>query len=803
MPRERLTLQSLHCVACAEQLVARLRAMPGVRTVAAVLAEQRATVDFDPELTSRQAILAEAERCGCREAGDQQLLPLPVLAHHAQTLDVTLGTAHDRMQYSAQAVGALDPVDHAAVGHAATGHLPVGPARGHAAIGHGRHDMADSASAAAMEREMRNRFLVALVLTIPAVLYSPIGTALVRIPTFGLDPNWILFTFTTPVVFWAGWVFLGGAYWSLRSRTLNMSVLVATGVLAAYLASVLLTVVGGGETYYEAAAMLVTFVLFGHWMEMKARRGTTDALRALFALVPPEATVLRDGVEVRLPTDAIAVGDLVVLRPGDRAPVDGVVERGATSMDESLITGESMPVEKTVGDRIVGGSINRGGLVVVRATGVGSESTVGRIVALVQQAQASKAPGQRLADRAAGALVVVAVSAGAITLVAWVLAGAPLLTALTFAISAVVIACPDALGLATPTAIAVGIGVGARHQILIKDAATLERLADLKIVAFDKTGTLTEGRPRLVQIAALDGDSDGLLRLLASAERGSEHPVAEAIVAAAVERGLAIADPAAFQAIAGRGLLASVDGREVTAGTRAFLVERGIDPEPLDGLAAAPIAAGATLVWIALDGDPVGVAAVADSIKPTAKEAVAMLRSLGVEPVLISGDSRTAAESVASSVGISRVYAEVLPADKASVVKQLGATAPIAMVGDGINDAPALAQADVGIAIGAGADVAIETADVVLLRSDPLDVGRALLLSKATVRKEKENLVWATIYNLLAIPIAAGVLYPSLGIMLRPEWAALLMSFSSIIVAVNAVLLRRVDGVLRAAGATR
>jgi Cu2+-exporting ATPase len=346
--------------------------------------------------------------------------------------------------------------------------------------------------------------------------------------------------------------------------------------------------------------------------------------------------------------------------------------------------------------------------------------------------------------------------------------------------------------------VAVGIGVGARHQILIKDAATLEAMAAIKTVAFDKTGTLTEGRPSLTAIEAVSGDEADLLRLTASAEQRSEHPIAQAIVAGATARGMTLADPEEFEAIAGRGLRATVDGRTVLAGNRALLTEAGVDATPLDAPATRLSAGGATLVWVAIDGQAAGAIAVADTIKPSAKAAVDLLRSLEVEPVLVSGDSRAAAEAVAAQVGITSVYAEVLPGDKAKIAGNL--PRPVAMVGDGVNDAPALAAADVGIAIGAGTDVAIETAKVVLMRSDPLDVGRAFLLSKATVRKEKENLVWASIYNVLAIPIAAGVLYPSFGIMLRPEWAALLMSVSSIIVAVNAVLLRRVDGVLRRAG---
>jgi Cu2+-exporting ATPase len=430
-------------------------------------------------------------------------------------------------------------------------------------------------------------------------------------------------------------------------------------------------------------------------------------------------------------------------------------------------------------------------------------------VALVQQAQSSKAPGQRLADRAAAYLVVLAVGAGVVTFVAWyIVGGATPLLALTFAISAVVIACPDALGLATPTAVAVGIGLGAKHNVLIKDATTLEALSRITAIVLDKTGTVTEGRPALTDVVAVDGGAGGLsqdrlLQLVASAEQGSEHPLAAAIVRGARERQLALSPVREFTAITGKGVRARVDSREVMIGNAALLVDAGIDAGPLAASAATLAAAGKTPMYVAVDGRPAGIIAVADTIKPSARTLVPLLREAGLEVVMITGDNRRTAEAVAHELGIDRVFAEVLPADKAAYVKQLQQEGKrVAMVGDGVNDAPALAQADIGIAIGAGTDVAIETADVVLMKSDPLDIIRAIWLSEATVTKMKQNLFWASIYNVLAIPVAAGVLYPSLGILLRPEWSALLMSLSSIIVATNAVLLKRVEGRLRAVGST-
>jgi Cu2+-exporting ATPase len=600
---------------------------------------------------------------------------------------------------------------------------------------------------------------------------------------------------STPVVFYSGWIFISGAYHSLRRRTLNMSVLIATGVLAAYLFSVLITLLGG-ETFYEAAAMLVTFVLFGHWMEMRSRRGTNDALRALFDLVPPQATVIRDGEEMTIPSSEVRLDDTVVLRPGDKVPVDGEVIEGETSIDEALVTGESVPVTKRPGDAVIAGSINRSGSVRFRATAVGANTTLAQIVDLVQQAQSSKAPGQRLADRAAEYLVILAVGSGIITFFAWYfLGGAAAITAMTFAISAVVIACPDALGLATPTAVAVGTGIGARHNILIKDAATLENVSRINAIVLDKTGTLTEGKPSLTDVFTVDGVSeDALLRLVAPAEKNSEHPLAEAIVAGARERGIEPGDAARFDSVAGHGIRAEVDSHAVLVGNRKLMGESGVNASELEARATTLAEVGKTPMFVAVDGELAGIVAVADTIKPSARETLRRLKQMGIEAVMITGDNRHTAEAVARELGIERVFAEVLPAEKARNVEQLqGEGKHVAMVGDGVNDAPALAQADIGIAIGAGTDVAIETAKVVLMKSDPLDVTRAVVLSKATVRKMKQNLAWASVYNVLAIPVAAGVLYPAYSIMLRPEWSALLMSVSSIIVAVNAVLLKGVE----------
>lgn len=650
-----------------------------------------------------------------------------------------------------------------------------------------------------MEKDIRNKFFVALILSIPIIIYSPLGRFL-----FGFEPPtmmpvpWILFLLTTPVFFYSGWIFLYSSFKALQQKTLNMSVLIAVGITAAYGFSVALTIQGSSDSYYEAAALLVTFVLFGHWMEMKSRRGTTDSLQALFALVPPQARVIREGKEATIPTAQVQIGETLVLKPGDRVPVDGKITAGETTINESLVTGESLPVPKKIGDDVIGGSINETGAIQFRATKVGEDTALAQIVKLVETAQNSKAPGQRLADRFAKYLVVLAVGSGLVTFLVWFfLAGNDVLFALTFAISAIVIACPDALGLATPTAVAVGTGLGAKHNILIKDASTLEQVSKIQVIVFDKTGTLTQGKPKITGITTVAGMSEeNMLRLAGAVESKSNHPLSAAVLDEARSRNLKIPTGTVerFENLSGLGVRATVEGRELLVGTTKLMLENGVNISLLQKQIDSSLEKGDTIMILAIDGKAAGVISAGDPIKPNARTAVEKLNQRGLETVMITGDNLGTAQSVAKLVGIKRVFAEVLPRDKASQVKELqGEGKFVAMVGDGINDAPALAQADIGIAIGAGTDVAIETAKVVLMKSDPGDVLRAIKLSKATVRKMKQNLFWASFYNIIAIPVAAGVLYPNFGIILRPEISALLMSASSIIVATNAVLLKRAE----------
>jgi Cu2+-exporting ATPase len=673
--------------------------------------------------------------------------------------------------------------DHAAAERAEQAH-------GH---GHGGHA---GMSMDAMTRDMRNRFVVAVAFAVPIAVWSELGARVfgdVPPTPFGMrDDVWELLL-SLPVILYSSQVFFVGAWHALRARTLDMMVLVAVAIGTGWVYSVAATFFIEGEVFYEAAAFLAAFVLLGHWFEMRARGGANDAIRALLDLAPPRATVIRDGVELELPTAEVAVGDLLLIRPGSKVPVDSEVQEGESSVDESMVTGESMPVGKGPGDRLIGATINKNGTLRARATAVGADTALAQIVKLVQEAQNSKAPAQRLADRAAFWLVLVALVGGAGTFLVWRLAvGADVQESLVYAITVVVITCPDALGLATPTAIMVGTGLGAQRGILFKSAVALEQAAKLDTVVLDKTGTLTRGEPEVVAVAAADGVAEGeLLRLVAAAERESEHPLADAIVAAAEARGLEDATVERFEAVPGHGALATVEGRRLAVGNARLLEREGIALDGLAQLARELAGEGRTVVHVAVDGRAAALIAIADAPRETARAAVQALDDQQIRPVMLTGDNRQTAERVAGELGLAEVIAEVLPGDKASVVEELQARGGVvAMVGDGVNDAPALAQADVGVAIGAGTDVAIETADVVLMRSDPLDVPTAVTIGRGTVRKMKQNLGWAIGYNSLALPIAAGV-FAEWGLTLRPEIAALSMSGSSVLVAVNALALKR------------
>jgi len=764
---------------------------PGVLAVNANPVAQTATVTFAPAETSVADLQAWVEQCGYHCAGqsvpghlcDPMAAPAHAHTDHDDDFVMVDGPAAMAPDRAAMADAAAMAHDHAAMKRAEHAH-------GH---GHGGHA---GMSMEAMERDMRNRFLVALLFTIPIVLWSMVGTKLLgtELATpFGIDHDIWQLLLSLPVVLYASSIFITGAVAALRAKTLDMMVLVAVAIGVGWLYSVAATFFIEGEVFYEAAGMLATFVLLGHWFEMRARGGANDAIRTLLDLAPPKAVVLRDGEPVDVPTSEVQVGDLLLIRPGSKIAVDATVEEGESQVDESTVTGESLPVRKTAGDELIGATINKNGTLRARTTAVGSDTALAQIVKLVQEAQNSKAPGQRLADRAAFWLVFVALIGGGLTFAVWYfIVGRDVQEALLFAITVVVITCPDALGLATPTAIMVGTGLGAQRGILFKHAMALEQAASLDTVVLDKTGTLTRGEPEVVAVATADSvDENEVLRLVAAAEGDSEHPLAQAIVKAASQRGLQTPRTETFEAVPGHGLLATVDGHRLAVGNARLLEREGINRDGLAARSDELAGQGRTSVQVAIDGKAAAVIAVADAPRETAADAIAALKELGVRPVMLSGDSRATAERVAAELGIDEVIAEVLPADKAAKVVELQQQGrKVAMVGDGVNDAPALAQADVGIAIGAGTDVAVETADVVLMRSDPLDVATAITISRGTKRKMHQNLAWAVGYNSLALPVAAGVFEP-VGFVLRPEVGAISMAGSSIIVALNAVALKR------------
>ncbi|MGH2658922.1 MAG: heavy metal translocating P-type ATPase [Actinomycetota bacterium] len=737
----------------------RLAARAGVVHVQANALNQTATVHYDPSVTSLSELEGWVEECGYHCAG--RSVPGHVCDPREEPARPESHPAH---------------AEHAAAAH--TGH------GGHAGM-----------SMNEMVTDMRRRFFVALLFSIPIFLYSPIATDVFSLrlaAPFGIRTDVLSLVLSLPVVFYSSAVFFRGAVAAVRNRTLDMMVLVATSIGVGWAYSLLVVFGLRGEHFFEAISLLAAFVLFGHWMEMRARAGASDAVRALLDLAPPMAVVIRDREPVEVPTAEVHVGDLLLVRPGSKVPVDAAVEEGVSSVDESMITGESLPVAKRSGDALIGATINKEGALRARATRVGSDTALAQIVALVQAAQNSKAPAQRLADRAAFWLVLVALIGGLLTFGVWfVPTDVSFATALQFAITVVVIACPDALGLATPTAIMVGTGMGARRGILFKDAGALEQASALTTIVFDKTGTLTVGEPRVAEIRTASVEEDEILRLAAAVERESEHPLAQAIVAAAAERDIQAPRAASFRAVAGAGAVAEVEGRRVSVGSRRLLEQEGVSLDGLGEAGASLQGAGRTVAFVGVDGRAVGVLALADTIRPTAPAAVSRLGSEGVQVVMLTGDNRATAERVAAELGIDRVLAEVRPEDKErQVVKLQEDGRRIGMVGDGVNDAPALARADVGIAIGTGTDVAMETADVVLMRADPADVPTAMSLSRATVRKMRQNLGWAVGYNALALPIAGGA-FAWAGLTLRPEIAALSMSGSSLLVAVNALLLRR------------
>ena len=652
-------------------------------------------------------------------------------------------------------------------------------------MGHGDMDLPT------MVRDIRNRFWICLIFAIPIFIFAPMGGIFKPpAPPFGLELNVWLFFLASAAVLYPSWMFVVSAWRSLMAGKLGMAALVVLSVGTGYLFSVANTFYFKGDgQFFEAVSVLLVFILLGHWLEMRARAGASSAIKALLNLTPAKASVIRNGAEVEVPTAEVLADEIVVMRPGGKIPVDGIVETGGSLVDESMLTGESMPVQKGPGSKVAGATINKSGSFQYKATKVGADSALAQIVKLVQDAQNSKAPAQLLADKAAQWLVIAAVAIGLTTFAVWFWwIGQPLLFAMTMTITVFVIACPDALGLATPMAIMVSTDLGAKNGILFKNASALEDATKLNVIVFDKTGTLTVGQPEVVEIVVASGvTEDAVLTAAAAVELGSAHPLAQAIVRRAEK--LNVAAPTGFESLDGMGARAETAGGTVYLGNRLLMDTQKLELGPLEAEATRLQGDGRTVVHVAQAARVIGLIAIADAIRPTSKAAIEKLRQLKIEVVMLTGDNAGTAKRIAADLGIDTVLADVLPAKKAEKVKELQATGKkVGMVGDGVNDAPALTQADVGFAIGAGTDVAMESADVVLMKSDPYDIVAAIELSRATLRKMHQNIWWAAGYNAIAFPLAAGVLYP---FVLSPEVAALSMSGSTLVVAVNALMLKR------------
>jgi len=747
-----MPITGMTCAACANRIEKTLSKQPGVNQASVNFATERATVSFDPAVTNTKALVETVRGAGY--------------------------DAHPELE----GADTGDPLE-----------------------------AAHAAEYAAAKR----KFIVAAVLSLPVLVIAMSHGTIAFLNFEGV--NWLQFLLTTPVVLYSGRQFYTGAWAAFRHRAADMNTLIAVGTGAAYVYSTLATAFPswfltnvhgqhssmGVPVYFEAASVIIALILLGNLLESRAKGRTGEAIRKLVGLQPKTARIIRSGVEMEIPTDAVIQGDIVDVRPGEKIPVDGVLTEGNSAVDEAMLTGESIPVGKQVGDAVFAATINKTGAFRFRATKVGKDTALQQIVKLVRDAQGSKPPIAKLADRISGVFTPVVISIAIATFVIWFVAATPdvrFTMALVSFVSVLIIACPCALGLATPTAIMVGTGKGAELGILIKGGDSLETAYKLDTIVLDKTGTITKGEPALTDIVTFNGsDENELLALVASVERSSEHPLADAIVRGAKERGVELTRAENFSAIEGQGVKAVVSGKHLLLGNERLMRERSVDLAEAVGSAQKLSTEGKTPMFASVEGKVAGVIAVADTIKDESKAAVAELKRIGLEVVMMTGDNERTAQAVANQVGVDRVVAEVLPQGKTDEIKRLQAEGRrVAMVGDGINDAPALAQADVGIAIGTGTDVAIEASDITLMRGDLRGVATAIGLSKATIRTVKQNLFWAFIYNVVGIPVAAGVLYPVFGWQLSPVIASAAMSLSSVSVVANSLRLRTFKDTRRA-----
>jgi Cu+-exporting ATPase len=805
--RIEMPVGGMSCASCVAAIEKGLSRLSGVKQVSVNLASETAAITYDPDQTGPEQFTRAIKALGYEARGQTFSLPIRGMSCAScvaavegalksvpgvMLADVNLATE----EATVQAVPLVVSREQLAQAVRGAGY-EVGPE-------------VEAVSADAERRERMHHLHRLRTRTI----FSALCAALIMLATNqGYFPGlravprpvmlWALLALATPVQFWAGWQFYRGAWAALRRRSADMNTLIAVGTSAAYFYSLVMTVVPEvlrvaaqrAEVYYDTAAVIITLILLGRYLEARARGQASEAIRRLMELSPKLAHVVRDGEEIEVPADQVGKGDIVAVRPGEKIPVDGVVVWGKSSVDESMITGESVPVEKAEGDEVIGATINHSGAFRFRATRVGKESALAQIIQLVRQAQGAKAPVQRLADRVAGIFVPAVIVIAVITFAAWLIFGPPpaFTLAMMNCVAVLIIACPCALGLATPTAIMVGTGKGAQNGILIKGGEKLELAERLQAIVLDKTGTLTEGKPRLTDVVpAAGGDETQVLRLAAAAERGSEHPIAQAILRAAQEHQIDSPEAADFEAVSGHGVRVKVEGASLLLGNARLMADKGLELGPLAARAEALRGEGKTVMFLARDGRVIGMLAVADTLKPGSRGAVQRLREMGLEIIMITGDNEQTARAIAGQLGIERVLAEVRPAEKANEVRKLQRQGMIvAMVGDGINDAPALAQADLGIAIGTGTDVAIESSDITLVSGNLSGVAAAIELSQRTLKTIRQNLFWAFIYNVLGIPLAAGALYPFLGILLNPIYAAAAMSFSSVSVVTNSLRLRR------------
>ncbi|MBA2341576.1 MAG: heavy metal translocating P-type ATPase [Pyrinomonadaceae bacterium] len=830
-----LPITGMTCAACARRIERKLSKAPGVQRANVNFATSRATVEYDPQATGAGQLIETVKEVGYGTAGtaradfivDDSARPSgssQPLEKHLNALrgvvsaSFNLGTMEVRVEYLPGAA------DVATIRHA----IEDFGYRVREVSGSGGDATAEDSEAAARAdeyRDLKRKFIIAAALSLPVLLISMSHG---RIELFNFrGVNWLQLALATPVVFYCGWQFYRGAWAAFRHRAADMNTLIAVGTGAAYLYSIAATIAPGffmGATgadpmagmagmtqasqanapmipvYFEAASVIIALILLGRLLEARAKGETSDAIRRLIGLQARQARIIRDGREMEIVVEEVVPGDIVIVRPGEKIPVDGVVEEGASAIDESMLTGESLPVEKKIGDEVFGATLNKTGAFKFKATKVGKDTALQQIVKLVQDAQGSKAPIARMADVISGIFTPIVICIAIATFVIWFVA-APVDTRFSFAlvnfVAVLIIACPCALGLATPTAIMVGTGRGAESGVLVKGGEALETAHKLNTIVLDKTGTITKGQPALTDVVVSTNgggtiSEDELLRLVASAEKGSEHPLGEAIVRGAEARNLMLVDAKNFNAIAGHGIEADVDDRKLLLGNLKLMRDREIALDDFEERAAQLAGEGKTPMYAAVDGRFAGLLAVADEIKPESKDAIKQMQDMGLEVAMMTGDNERTAKAVASQVGITRVLADVLPEGKAGEIKRLQAEKRlVGMVGDGINDAPALAQADVGIAIGTGTDVAIEASDITLIRGDLRGVVTAIELSRATLRTIKQNLFWAFIYNVIGIPIAAGLIYPFTGWLLSPVLASAAMSFSSVSVVANSLRLRR------------